>query len=685
MDADQRRPDSSPSQPASQRLDSWKEIAAYLKRDVRSVQRWEKTEGLPVHRHMHGKQGSVYAYQAEIDAWWKNGRHGPAWEESKKTTDAQAEHAAGRQEPPEPVRALLRWRKSLPLWAAAVLVLLAGGAISLRFVPRATETIAPYSRIFPLTGNVGWEEFPSFSPDGDRVAYAWAPKVGANSDIYVKLIGAGAPLGLTKDAGFNFSPAWSPDGRFIAYFHQAKNGCDIYIIPAFGGPARKIGHSARDYDWGSMFNPRLSWSLDGQYLALADRTSPSDPDSLFLLSIATGEKIRLTRAPEESLGDGLPAFSPDGHRLAFAEFFGENSQLCVLRLNGDGPPTITASVTAGPAGLDWTPDGREIVFAHNQLWRVSAEGGRPVRLPNTDIIFQVALSRRARRFAYSKMLFIAGIWRFDGPETPASAARQPVKVISSNGLDMAPQFSPDGKKVVFTSDRSGSAELWVSDRDGSAPVQLTNMGGDWLSSGSPRWSPDGSHVAFDSCTRDSCWSIYVVSIESRVVRRLTSGPVDCSRPGWSADGNGIYYRSRGQIWKIPLSGGPAVQVTRGSGNEAVESLDGKFVYYHRDDEGAVWKIPSAGGEEQRVVDHVAAGYWSLLPSGICFLNPSHKPDPAFEFFEFSTGQRRVFASVPDIHGTFGAPAFTASPDGRWILCVRADHIESSIQIAEDFR
>ena len=68
-------PNSSSTPPASERLDSWKEIAAYLKRDIRTLQRWEKDEGLPVHRHMHGRQGSIYAHRTEIDAWWMNGRH----------------------------------------------------------------------------------------------------------------------------------------------------------------------------------------------------------------------------------------------------------------------------------------------------------------------------------------------------------------------------------------------------------------------------------------------------------------------------------------------------------------------------------------------------------------------------------------------------------------------------------
>jgi len=69
----QRRPQPVPP-PASDRLDSWKEISAYLKREIRTVQRWEKQEGLPVHRHVHDKLGTVYAYKAEVDVWWNDGR-----------------------------------------------------------------------------------------------------------------------------------------------------------------------------------------------------------------------------------------------------------------------------------------------------------------------------------------------------------------------------------------------------------------------------------------------------------------------------------------------------------------------------------------------------------------------------------------------------------------------------------
>ena len=70
-----------PERPLEDRLDSWKEIAAYLKRDVTTVQRWEKREGMPVHRHLHDRMGSVYASRAELDAWTRS-RNLPAAQEN---------------------------------------------------------------------------------------------------------------------------------------------------------------------------------------------------------------------------------------------------------------------------------------------------------------------------------------------------------------------------------------------------------------------------------------------------------------------------------------------------------------------------------------------------------------------------------------------------------------------------
>ena len=75
MDESQRTaPPDSTTGPREDRLDSWKKIATYLKRDVSTVQRWERREGLPVHRHLHDKQGSGFAYRTELDTWWEGRR-----------------------------------------------------------------------------------------------------------------------------------------------------------------------------------------------------------------------------------------------------------------------------------------------------------------------------------------------------------------------------------------------------------------------------------------------------------------------------------------------------------------------------------------------------------------------------------------------------------------------------------
>src|SRR5687767_5424422 len=108
--------------PADDRLDSWKEIAAYLRRDVTTVQRWEKREEMPVHRHVHDKKGSVYGFRSELDAWARSRNLAPAAEDAEGTSrssvgddappatgDTQQQPASAPLRPDVPSRA--RWHR----------------------------------------------------------------------------------------------------------------------------------------------------------------------------------------------------------------------------------------------------------------------------------------------------------------------------------------------------------------------------------------------------------------------------------------------------------------------------------------------------------------------------------------------------------------------------------------------
>src|SRR5215472_16506178 len=152
--------------------------------------------------------------------------------------------------------------------------------------------------------------------------------------------------------------------------------------------------------------------------------------------------------------------------------------------------------------------------------------------------------------------------RHEGPNVGPKAT----SLISSSRSDDSPQFSPDGKRIAFQSDRSGHPEIWVCGEDGSNAVQLTSFGGPYVTT--PRWSPDGARIAFDSNAAGE-FDIWVVGAGGGKAQRMTNHPANDGNPSWSRDGKWIYFDSartgEQQVWKMPADGGEPIQVTREGG------------------------------------------------------------------------------------------------------------------------
>jgi Tol biopolymer transport system component len=507
----------------------------------------------------------------------------------------------------------------------------------------------------------------------------------------VKLGGPGTPLRLTTDPAPDRYPAWSPGGRSIAFFRARGSGKgEILLVPALGGPERRLTEAGA---------PGVSWSPDGKTLAFAERTE-TNSTAIFLLATDTGERRRLTAAGGETYSESLPAFSPDGRTLAFCRSRTvELSDIYLLALAeaGSQPRRVTSERQIG--GLAWHPDGRSIIFSSNRggprsLWRISTERADAVpealRVGAGLVeVYSPAISRQGA-LAFEQYVADTDIWRapLPGPAGGGTAAAAaPVPLVSSTRAETDLNLSPDGKRLAFVSTRSGNREIWACDSEGSNPVQLTTFGGDLV--GTPRWSADGRSIAFDA-VREGHRDIYVIAADGGFLRRLTTEKSDDVRPGWSRDGRWIYFGSNRsgnwQVWKAPAQGGTAVQVTRNGGREALESPDGKFVYYAQLGTPGIWRVPAEGGNEEKVLDRGLQSAWAVASRGLYLLSRRPNEGPAVEFYSFATGQLGLIRSLA--RNTLlggGGPLFAVSPDERWMLYIQADRVQSDILLVENWQ
>lgn len=544
---------------------------------------------------------------------------------------------------------------------------------------------------FPLTAAPGSEAYPSFSPDGNQIAYAWDETgTGNNSHIYVKLVGSGRPVQLTAGPNSDSAPSWSPDGSEIAFVRTLDQGSAIYLIPPVGGTERKLADG--------YFHGSVHWSPDNRFLAVADRKSAGERTSLYRVDAETGEELRLTTPPDASMFDENPVFSPDGRTLLFTRCGG--TYICGLYLlelsAGYQPkpePRLLRRAETGPiSGAAWTVDGREVVYGFSpegdiwsfRLMKLRARpGAQPERLTYAgNWTLEPTIAPRGNRLAYVQESPDIDIWQIQPGSPPRSFS-------SSTRIEFNPQYSPDGKRVTFSSSRSGQMEIWVSDAEGGNLVQLTNFA---EHSGSPRWSPDGRWIAFDRHLKDG-WHIFVMASDGGHPRQLTSGDRDEVIPTWSRDGNWIYYASnrtgRYEVWKSPAKGGKGVQVTQEGGWTAFESADGRSLYYtknldNNDTSSGLWRLPSTGGEELLVLPSVGSRSFTVREDGIYYLQRAIAESGAsIRFLDFATGQSREIAPVEESARLFGG--LTVSPDRKTILFATATRTGSNVMVVDKFR
>ena len=477
------------SSPPGERLDSWKEIARYLGRDESTVQRWEKREGMPVHRHVHTKRGSVYAYRAELDAWWQGRRQQlepPKSEEAAEPTASTSTLHSSR----EPYLGSRRWAPAiLAALSLATVVLLAsrwGGR------PGAPQPITAHGLV-RLTSTSGLNTDPALSPDGSQLAYASDRNGSGELDIWVQPVGEERPSRITSEPGDELEPSFSPTGESIAFAKGEAGG--IYVVSAGGGVPRMLVPTPR------ARTPRFS--PDGRWLTYWTGLPVWVPT--VVSGSAAGATAALFVVPEEggSSRQLAPNFaharfgtwSPNGDSILFLGARDPNPNPSsmdwyVVGVQGGEPIKTGACDVLRRSGVHgvpipgaWSADGAVLFATHEEgaanVWQlaISPATGRVVGEP-VRLTFGTAVERSpassAGRIVFTSVAENIDIWRLP-LDSATGLADGPLERVTDNvARDQLWHLSDDGRTLAFVSSRSGQDEVWIRDMKAGSERQVTH-------------------------------------------------------------------------------------------------------------------------------------------------------------------------------------------------------------------
>jgi Tol biopolymer transport system component len=307
------------------------------------------------------------------------------------------------------------------------------------------------------------------------------------------------------------------DGRSIAVNRLALEDRGIFLVPALGGPERKLASTNIFALWAP--DAALSWSPDGTQLAFADHPPLAGSSTqIFLLSLDTLERKRMETGCDWSFS---PGFSPNGDSLVYICLRDDGDySLNLLDLREGKHKRLFAGLMRIRDPM-WTRDGARIIFSYGSgstpfvgaggnLWQITPGGTEsPEKMPVGHDGTSAIVSSSGNRLAYVQTQINGNIWRVDLDRGKTRAGI----LVTSTREQYDPMISPDARRIVFRSNRSGSDEIWVCDSDGSNAQQLTSFGGPLT--GTPRWSPDGKQIVFDSRVGGEA-NVYVIDANGEV-------------------------------------------------------------------------------------------------------------------------------------------------------------------------
>ena len=655
--------------PPDDRLDSWKEIAAYLHRDVTTVQRWEKREGMPVHRHLHDKMGSVYASRTELDSWVRTRN---LREVQDNASDAPSPSAPALPSPstPSTSRSL---RKFLSPLAAAAAVLAIAAVLWLQRTEYFWRSPLADARFQTLTDFVGVQQAAAVSRDGHFVAFL-SDRDG-QMDVWLTQVGSGQFHNLTRGTSPELvNPSvrtlgFSPDGSLVTFWVRKQDGSSagdisIWAVPTLGGQPKPYLDGVAEFDW----------SPDGSRLAYH---TPGPGDPLFVSDGTRRSGDRPIFTAPAGLHSHFPLWARDTRFIYFVQgALPDKLDIWRIPPTGGTPERITSQIARViyPVQLD----RRTLMYLANdpdgsgpRLYSVDVERRIPHRLTSgPDRYTSLAASADGHRLVATLASPKRTLWRLpiaDSPAQVSSAAR--ISLTSTTGF--SPRLGPNYLLYVSATDTSES--IWKL-AGGTSTELWSGLGAHLL--GGPAISPDGRYIAF-SVRQHAQSLLYVMHADGTNAHAVADSLDLQGALAWAPDGQSITSAADDHgvphLFRILLNGGSPALFLPEYSVDPVWAPDGRFLLYSGPDIGTTFSVkavtPDAAAHPLPALTLTrGARHLAFLPGGRALVllrgEIQHKN---LWLVDLETGAERQLTNfTPD----FDIHDFDVSPDGHELVLER---------------
>jgi len=616
---------------------------------------------------------------------------------NRTTEDAQAKTVRRTSSAEYIVGEIKRHKTGVIVAIAGLFVLIVGGFGLYRYSLSGRAASSPKDLKFVRLTNGGKHENEyivggaTISPDGKRVVF-WTEKDGKSS-CWVRQVSANTTVRvLGPIEGTQGGTTFSPDGEFIYYNGSEKSDPRQYLyqIPAMGGTPRRILEGV---------SSAISFSPDGKRIAFVK----ADPDQTMTLMTANSDgseepRTLATRNLPEYFSTEGPSWSPDGKVIATgAGVFSEkiNDATIIEVPAGGGAERVIASSRWNYVGrVIWLPDGSGLAFdayanplsTGTQLWFVSYPDGAAHRITN-DLngygTVSLGLTADAKTIVTVQEDFSGPIYAI-GPNDDPSHAKQISygKYEGMTGLSVAPNG-----KLVYCDHTGDNNDIWIMNGDGSDRKQLTN---DQFIKVDPQVSPDGRYVVFSS-DRSGGVTIWRMDIDGNNLKQLTPGGKMDAGAVFSPDGQWVIFHSvrsgKNTLWKVSIDGGTPAQLVDKVSWHAAVSPDGKTIAsFFADDKGktGLGLLSFDGGDFLKTFDlpdsvETSGGIkWTPDGRSLTFINSRN--DSNIVSLPIAGGSWKPLTSFKSDR----IYKFTWTRDGKQIVYSRGPFIDDVVLI-KDFR